>query len=684
MIGRVFANMKMGMKLGVGFGFVMLFLSVIAGTGYFSIRGIMSDAENMIDGANLKEFSKGKEIDHLRWISVLSDFMQDKNIKQLALEVDDSKCGLGKFLYGEKRKWAEKVVPTLNPIFKEMEGPHRHLHESAIEIKHLINKVDVSTVLTSLYRAEIAHMDWVNKVGEDIEAGKKSLSVITDTKKCAFGKWLMGDELKELCKEFPKLKNLTNQLVDSHMRLHATSFEINKKLEQGDYGSALKVVETESVNYMTEVRKILGKARSLAREWNNDQEKAKTIFNEVSKPAMEKVQNQLHLLNAEVLNNMTSQEKLKSNAEKANSIISVMSAIAILLGIAFAIITTKGITRPVDKSVDFAKKMSEGDLSQTLDIEQKDEIGMLTGDLNKMATNLRNMFKSISTGVETLSSSSSGLLDISHQMSAGAEQTSGKSNAVAAAAEELSTNMTAVSAATEQASTNLTMVAAASEEMTSTISEISQNSEKARGITSRAVSQAERASSRVDRLGDAANKIGKVTEAITEISEQTNLLALNATIEAARAGEAGKGFAVVANEIKELAKQTAESTLEIRKKISEIQQSTNETVTEIEEISHVINDVNEIVSTIAAAVEEQSTTSKEIAENIAQASQGIKEVTENVAQSSTVSGEIARDIAEVNQASGEISKSSSQVNLSSEELARLSEQLKEMAGKFKV
>ncbi|MBL0702126.1 MAG: methyl-accepting chemotaxis protein [Desulfosarcina sp.] len=349
-----------------------------------------------------------------------------------------------------------------------------------------------------------------------------------------------------------------------------------------------------------------------------------------------------------------------------------------------ALIIIKGITVPLAKGVDFAKKMSKGDLTQTLNIDQKDEIGILVSALNEMAINLKKMFVDIGAGMETLSSSSTELSAISQQMSSGSEQTSGKSNTVAAAAEEMNSNMTSVAAATEQASTNVSMVATATEEMTSTISEIAQNSEKARGITNKAVTQAKSASERIDKLGKAADEIGKVTEAITEISEQTNLLALNATIEAARAGEAGKGFAVVATEIKELSKQTAAATLEIKEKIAGIQDSTAGTVTEIEQISKIINDVNEIVATIATAVEEQSATSQEIAGNIAQASQGIQEVTENVAQSSSVSGEIAKDISEVNQSAGEMSNSSSQVNMSAEELSGLSEKLKEMVGQFKV
>ena len=374
----------------------------------------------------------------------------------------------------------------------------------------------------------------------------------------------------------------------------------------------------------------------------------------------------------------------RAGVKKTKSVMIITMITGIVAAIGFGVFLSLSITKPLAKGVAFAESLAEGDLTRTIDIDQKDEIGILCAALNKMGKNLKKMFEDISTDVETLSSSSTDLSAISQQVSAGSEQASGKANTVATAAEEMTANMTSVSAATEQASTNIGMVSTAAEEMTATIGEIAKNSETAREITKAAVSQAKSASGRVDKLGRAANEIGKVTETITEISEQTNLLALNATIEAARAGEAGKGFAVVATEIKELAKQTAGATLEIKANIDGIQDSTAGTVTEIEQISKVINDVNEIVSTIAAAVEEQSVTSRDIAENVAQASRGIQEVTENVAQSSTVSGEIARDISEVNQASGELSNSSSQVNIAAEALSQLAERLKEMVGRFKL
>jgi methyl-accepting chemotaxis protein len=244
--------------------------------------------------------------------------------------------------------------------------------------------------------------------------------------------------------------------------------------------------------------------------------------------------------------------------------------------------------------------------------------------------------------------------------------------------------MNSVSVASEQATTNVSMVADAMAGTTETIKAIARHSENARTIADSAVAQADHASAKMNELGSAADAISKVTEVITEISEQTNLLALNATIEAARAGEAGKGFAVVANEIKELARQTAQATHEIKAKIGGIQHSTDETVGEMKQISEVINQVNEIVATIATSVDSQLATTEEVAGNVREASVRFGEINANVAQCSQVTGQISADIADVKSSADELTHTSLQVAFNVKELSHLAEKLHDVVDHFQV
>ena len=361
-----------------------------------------------------------------------------------------------------------------------------------------------------------------------------------------------------------------------------------------------------------------------------------------------------------------------------------IAAAGMVLVIVIFFLVTRAITGPLTKGVRFAESMADGDLTRNIDVKQDDETGKLARAMNGMVDNLRQMISDLNQGVQTLSTSSTGLSSVAETMSKETNASTDMAVSVAAAAEQMSANMASVAAAVEETSTNVNSVSTAAEEMSATIKDIAKNSDTSRQITEKAVAQAGHASEKVAELGKAAREIGQVTDTITDISEQTNLLALNATIEAARAGEAGKGFAVVANEIKDLANQTADATTEISAKIERMQGSANETTTEIGEITRVINDVNDIVSTIAAAVEEQSVVTNEIAENVSQASIGIAEVTENVSQASLASDEVAQSIAKVSASLEAISGRSDNVTQTSDELASLASKLGEMMKKFKL
>ncbi len=383
---------------------------------------------------------------------------------------------------------------------------------------------------------------------------------------------------------------------------------------------------------------------------------------------------------------LQSDDVVRTNNRQMMIILVAVSLACIVLIAPFVVWVIGSLVR---KIADVAERLQDiaqgdGDLTKRISVNSKDEIGQLANWFNSFIDNIHSIIKEIKGNATHLNQSSNDLSEVAGLMASNSEHTSERSEVVSNTGSQMSQNIGMAASTMEQASGKIKLIEASTQEMNATINEISQNTGKAREITGQAVEQAQDAAKQVEELGVSATDIGKVIDTITDISEQVNLLALNATIEAARAGDAGKGFAVVANEIKELARQTADATSEIHEKVNSIQNSTNGTIRQIDTISSVVDNVNEIVVIIAGAVEEQSATTTNIADNVSQASQGISDVNDNVAKTSSVAAEIAKEMNEVTQAAGEISHNSSQVNQSAAELSMLAEKIDSMVNQFKV
>ncbi|MBI1356331.1 MAG: PAS domain S-box protein [Acidobacteria bacterium] len=310
----------------------------------------------------------------------------------------------------------------------------------------------------------------------------------------------------------------------------------------------------------------------------------------------------------------------------------------------------------VNQMLEVVKLAKAGDLTVEVPVRGSDAMGQMGEGLEGFIDDLRGTITRMSENAQQLSASAEELTAVSQQM--------------ASSAEETSSQVTVVSAASEEVTRNVQVAAAGAEEMSASIREIAKSSAEAAKIAKQAVDVAESANSTIKDLGDSSVEIGKVIKVITSIAQQTNLLALNATIEAARAGEAGKGFAVVANEVKELAKQTAQATEDISQKIEAIQQGSKGAVEAIAEVGSIINQINDISNTIASSVEEQTATTNEISRNVSEAARGSAEIGENITGVASAAESAAHGANDTLQAA--------------KGLATMSAQLQEMVSRFKV
>lgn len=388
--------------------------------------------------------------------------------------------------------------------------------------------------------------------------------------------------------------------------------------------------------------------------------------------------------------NLEIAEQNRLQANETYKFVIYIILITCILGISFGIILSFILTKSIVKPLNYVVKgltdivKGEGDLTQRLDSSATDEVGILSSIFNEFMEKLQLMIKDIAENVKSLTESSSNLSVLSQQMDSDLNEAQVKYIAVSKSADEMTSAMFSISDSMKESASNTDMIAAASDEMSSTVNEISKNTEQGREISSAAVSKVAGSAEKMITLKNSAQDIGQVVQTITDISQQVNLLALNATIEAARAGEAGKGFAVVANEIKELASQTSEATMNIKEKISHIQNSSVETMEAINEISEVIKDVNEIVTTISTAVEEQSSVTKEISENINNVSNGIHDVDQNAEQSLNMIKNITKEINLVSETSNQMKDQSTKVKTRTSDLTKIATNLDNLVNRFKI
>lgn len=369
-----------------------------------------------------------------------------------------------------------------------------------------------------------------------------------------------------------------------------------------------------------------------------------------------------------------------------------------------------GFVISLEEKIKFAEKVAHGNLSAEVKLASSDD--MLGQSLQMMNKDLGEIINSISMNSVTLASTSDQLTDISTDITKGTKDMSDQSNLVAAAAEEMAANVGVMASGTEQMSANIQSISATSTEMSQnmvvlsesmdgiadSIKDVADKSQNSSDISNRAKGMSDIATEAMATLSLSAHEIGEVTEMIKELAQRTNLLALNANIEAASAGEAGKGFAVVANEIKELAKQSAESAQEIALKVTGIQENTEKSEVTILDMSKIVADISDASNAITDLAVQQRETMQVMVNSIKESTLGVQDIARLISEMAQGATENANSAAELTQGSNEISRNMSSldriiadtskgitnVNSESRSLAKLAAQLQTMVQKFKL
>ncbi len=511
------------------------------------------------------------------------------------------------------------------------------------EVKHIEN------FRRELSAREVDHLKFMQKVNTALYLHRTPIQVTKDERNCKLGLFLNGSDRIKMEKHIPALAQVFSAMEIPHRKLHQSVSRLEEMLDANRPNGEIQAF------YGEEAEKNMVNVQYFLREAD-------------------------HLVEQRVEKVTTELEESRSSAIQR---IVFVIAFGLFIAVFIALYLRKSIHTPVNIAKESAERLASGDFTVAIPTDRQDEIGNILNSLHSMSSKQETIIRQIADDASVLQNNSDKIAAIAGEFSSSAHEMNDKANNVASATEELSVTMNTISSAMEQTTSNMDMVAIHTEEMTSTINEIAKNSENARMVTSEAVQKVDHATFRVNELGKASEQVNRVLEVIVDIAEQTKLLALNATIEAARAGEAGKGFAVVANEVKELARQTADATEEIRDSIEAIQGTSQNTIQEISDIRAIIQTVNEAVASIATAVEEQNVTTKDIANNIAEAGNGVKEATYNVAQAAEVSQMISGDIQTVSAASQTVYETSAVLMDGVHELEKISQALQQVVSTFR-
>ncbi|MDH1632933.1 methyl-accepting chemotaxis protein [Pseudomonas mosselii] len=635
-----FANISVNLKLGLGFGLVLVLTGLLALTGWNSLGSLIDRSNWMSDITQLNSDLTNLRVARLQWMLTNGDDASAANV-QAKLDA-----------FGSQQ---QHLVNT----FKSPENLKllREQGQSISEYRVSLEKMRQG------YKTTLAARESMNqaaaRANDAIEAISGAVLSSSESDASRLAQYLLISKAKQ-------------QLVQVRLDVRSYIADLTSEAEQ----AALRQLENALNEIDSLKRQLPGEAsriqqfesavlayRDAVRQFRDATAAIGVARAEMTVQGADIVKRSDELYKIQI-------ERRDAESVQARSLQTTATLLALLVGVLAAFIITRQITRPLRETMDVVNRIASGDLTQELRVTRRDELGALQQGIARMGTTLRDLITGIRDGVTQIASAAEELSAVTEQTSAGANSQKVETDQVATAMHEMAATVQEVARNAEQAShaaTNADDEARVGDK-----------------VVGEAISQIERLAHEVHRSTEAmtllqqeSQKIGSVMDVIKSVAEQTNLLALNAAIEAARAGEAGRGFAVVADEVRGLAQRTQQSTEEIEGLIASLQHGT-------QQVAEVMNGSRSLTDSSVELARKAGGSLESITRTVSNIQSMNQQIAAAAEQQSAVAEEISRSILNVRDVSEQTAAASDETAASSVELARLGGHLQTLVSQFRV
>jgi len=573
-------NLKVGTKLGLGLGFILLIAVVISAVGMIKFKSIDQRAEKV-------DFSN--QINTLLHDARLNRTLYQLNYDPVYLQKNQQLIGQVEQLLQEskgKMSWEPKNQANLDQVpvkineYKQAQAAFKHAVDEKDAVRKSWNLSDTEDILKRLQEQLRV---------EDVDPSiRMSLSEVIQ-KLISIRYYVRGLLLSPTAASEAPLMQAIDDTKANATKLNALLLP-NQQETLAPLMNALASYKTHVLAYLPAVEREKATSQVMAVKANDMNSLVANIF-----------KNELDSTHADI--------------RKAMMLMGIITLAVLVIGTLFSWHITRQLTHPLRATLATAELIAKGDLTAAQTTVRRDELGMLMNAVAGMSQNLRNMIYEIRTGVG----------QVSH------------------AAAEIAAGNTDLSSRTEEQAAAVEETAASMEQLSSTVKQNAENAHHASKLASDASQTATLGGKQVgdvvltmQQISSSSKRIAEITSVINGIAFQTNILALNAAVEAARAGEQGRGFSVVASEVRTLAQRSAQAAKEIEGLIAESVERVNTGAKLVESTGRTMQDIVQSVTNVRDIMGEIASASDEQSRGITQISQAIVEMDSTTQQNAAL------------------------------------------------